>query len=268
MFVQNVIQIINHLDPLDLNIFLQIDGSPSLRTNRMLLGLPDFSNKKHDSLPWCSVFLILLFLLSCCCLLFFGWLLAASASLEIFLLQCGHRKGWQKKSPPELDDVTAEEAPLLNQLDDLMKELRRRKPVVDAENKPPSSKPAVDAESKRESSNSQKEVPSEKAPTEAAVPAEELSDEEHDLNTEEGCVNYILFHFSEKRRPQILKVAQYYVAHLKAQTSKKQPLWEVFAKNVVNKNILGSTAGRNTWFQSWETNRSQRFKKVQKSSQK
>lgn len=201
------------------------------------------------------------------------------------MLQAGHRKGWQKKeAPTDLDGAAdPEEGPLLSQLDDLMQELRKRKkPEAAISEAAPSNAAPVpelnagdpaplvaDTNSKKPKSESAAASSSSAAPPAASPAAAQsaetaLSDEEHDLATEQGCCSFILASFSKQRRDEVKPIAEFYVSHLKSQTSKKISLWEVFAKSVISPNILKSAAGRNAWLSAWQSNRAKRFAKVQK----
>ena len=136
-----------------------------------------------------------------------------------------------------------------------------------------SSTPAKKAKTDTKVSAAKSDVANSGPPVPAAVAAApangenqgSLSDEEHDLGTQEGCQNYILSCFSKGRRAEVAPVAAFYITtHLKPMCSKKVGLWEVFNKQVVGPRMLQGMSGRNSWLSAWKANREKRFAKVAK----
>ena len=146
---------------------------------------------------------------------------------------------------------TVEEA---TQVGDLMSTLRKRKQK--------NSEEKLEAEPPAKKQTTQPLAPESTASD--VLADKSLSDEEHDLGTSDGCISYILSSFSKSRRDEIKPVAEFFVcSHLKP-LCRKEPLWSVFQKQVLNKGILKSTSGRSAWLSAWRANRGKRFAKVAK----
>ena len=94
---------------------------------------------------------------------------------------------------------------------------------------------------------------------------EACSDDEHDLNTMEGCANWMLCMFLPKNRAQLRHLAAFYLQNtLMPKVSNANPLFAEFTKTVVNGKLLHTKHSREMWIKATESNRSQRLAKVPK----
>ena len=175
------------------------------------------------------------------------------------LYRPGRKAGWRKVPEGEaIAPQTVEEDRLAAGVGDLLAVLRKKKESQATTKLVGEEEPAA-----------KKAKISEKAPDDLEIPAgskpvDSLSDEEHDLDTTSGCVAYICANFGKSRRDDIKPIAEFFVSsHLKPMC-RKEALWSVFQKEVVNKGTLRSTAGRSAWLAAWRANRAKRFAKVKK----
>ena len=165
----------------------------------------------------------------------------------------GHRGGWQKPPPSEaLPEPTASNKRLLSQVDDLMKELRRRGDASKAdvlEAAPPEDTAAAEP---------------------AAVPTQVEEDEdpapcEWDLNDVEDCIAY-LEHWYPATEAAALdispeafeKVARFYVKDLQNRLP-RAPLCVRFRSEIIDAGMLKSKPTRKNWLQSFAKARQLRF---------
>ena len=178
------------------------------------------------------------------------------------LLRSGARSGW--KTAPAVDispevQTEAEESKLTCHVHDLLKDLRQRKRKRDETSAVAADEPdpAAGTEAMPASSCG---VPS----TDDAGDVPDSQDE-HDCDTVIGCARHISCYWPRDKRKEALKIAMFYVeTELKPKSSKTQPLYERFHKEVMGPKILQSQKGRDLWMKSWSHNRSLRFRKIDK----
>eukprot|EP00438_Fugacium_kawagutii_P006800 Skav218528 [mRNA] locus=scaffold2478:307127:308656:- [translate_table: standard] len=91
--------------------------------------------------------------------------------------------------------------------------------------------------------------------SEAEVP-QKLPEFDCDLPTD--CVKLICRHFAVQP-PDLAAVAAFYVDHLRAKTNKTHTLSSIFQKEVLKSGLLKKKESRKMWYDSWKSNRGQRF---------
>ena len=161
---------------------------------------------------------------------------------------------------------TADEEELCLKTGDFLKKIRMRKKqpevaVPDSSDGPTPAQQHIAVEPAGPSSAAQPPPVHEASPEKD----EACSDDEHDLNTMEGCTNWMLCMFLPKNRAQLRHLAAFYLQNtLMPKVSKANPLFAEFTKTVVNGKLLHTKQSREMWIKATESNRSQRFAKVPK----
>lgn len=161
---------------------------------------------------------------------------------------------------------TADEEELCLKTGDFLKKIRMRKKqpevaVPDSSDGPTPAQQHIAVEPAGPSSAAQPPPVHEASPEKD----EACSDDEHDLNTMEGCTNWMLCMFLPKNRAQLRHLAAFYLQNtLMPKVSKANPLFAEFTKTVVNGKLLHTKHSREMWIKATESNRSQRFAKVPK----
>ena len=227
----------------------QDDGAPaSLALSMVSKMLPE--RKKHSCGSWIS--LGDRFCAGC------GEQNAEYDSAKAELLRTGHRKRWRKaenlNQPEEEEDAATDDVSrgLMNQLDDLLSELRKKKASSGTSS---SSAPATSSQVPL----AQQAAPPAEPPTADSskeVPAEP---EELDLENVEQAITFISLHWSESNRPKVLPGIRFWVNEQKALASKKEPLSHIIQKKLVKSCLLSKRADRDKWLASVQANRKNRF---------
>ena len=171
------------------------------------------------------------------------------------LLRQGHRSGWKKPAPLEdceLDeDKEKDGSRLLNQLDDLMKELRKKNdnPVTPAATvAPAAADPAPPASASSSAAPALQDQPTEK--------------EEFDMECVDDVVDFLKCHWSEPAKAAAAEsTLRFAVQSMKARSSRTEPLSEIVQKEVLKSKILMKPHGRAAFLASWADKRAVRFVK-------
>lgn len=188
-------------------------------------------------------------------------------------LKAGWHKGWKVPATTDIATPSGQDAKLLTQVDDLMRELRKRS--ASADEGLPSAGPATGSNApalqldppppkvaKTQSASSVKD----NTPASQKEPEETWSsDSEWDLATVAGCASWIVCCFAKSKRQEYYPLAKWYVQReLQPKVVKGKPLYAIFQMNVVQDGKLNSTQGRSAWLKAVATNRSKQFAKVPK----
>ena len=162
------------------------------------------------------------------------------------LLRKGHRAGWKKPEPLE-ECSDAPDSGLLLQLDDLMKELRKR-----SDSKQTPKAPTV-------AGSSSTDLAPVETPLETTDAEKQPEKHELDLDAPEDVVEYLKCYWSKDKVKNIEVTLRFAVEAMKARATKSEPLSHIVQKEIIKSKILMKKDGRSAWLASWADKRSLKF---------
>ena len=151
------------------------------------------------------------------------------------------------------------------QLDDLVKDLKKRKAAGGAAAAVPAS--AEGGPELLAGAAAAEPVAAAAQPAAARLAAvqpmacdDACSEDEHDLNTDSGCADYMLAMFRKSRCASLRPLVEFFLHRtVRPAVSKTHPLRVEFTKKVICSKLLCSRAAREAWVSSTESNRKLRF---------
>ena len=180
------------------------------------------------------------------------------------LLQRGHRSGWKKpveSEAPELD--AAAPSGLLNQLDDLMRELRRRKEAPSTEGAaaaPPQGPDTAPSAAAAAVPVAATPAAAPAAPVAALQEEEVLDEREYDLNNVDDCVSWMVACWKDSFADTVEPVCRFFIeSHLRPMVCKGKPLSFWLVTKVIQAKLLQKRDTRKAFLDCWRADRAKRF---------